>query len=93
MVLTLVALCFRRPSKALLVIAALGIYEGVRGDWDVGTRLGFLGTFFGLSRSGHVHHDELLVVHLIVRGALLPVSLELRDQESRPAGCPRIREY
>jgi hypothetical protein len=89
MVLALVALCFRRSSKVLLTIAAVGIYEGVRGGWDVGTRLEFLGTFFGLSRSGHVHYGELLVAHVMVMGALLLVSLELRDQESLHAAGPK----
>ena len=69
MVLALVALCFRRPSKALLAIAALEIYGRVRGGWGVGTRFGILGNIFGLSRSGHVHYGELLAEHLIVTGA------------------------
>lgn len=86
--LALIVLCFRRPSKILISIAIAGIYSSLRGGWGVATRLEFLGTFFGLSRRGHVHYNELIVTHIVLMVALLLVSLELLDQESRTEATP-----
>jgi hypothetical protein len=76
------ALCSSKSARVTVWIAAFGVYNCLRGEYSVATRLEFEGTFFGLSRSGHVHYGGLLTAHLVVMVALLLASLDLRDEES-----------
>lgn len=82
MVVALVFLCLRGPARVITWIAAGGAYINLRGR--LATRLEFEGTFFGLSRGGHVHYGGLLAAHLVVIVALFLASLDLRDEESSP---------
>jgi hypothetical protein len=96
------ALCSNKSARLTVWIAAFGIYNCLRGEYGVATRLEFEGTFFGLSRSGHVVHGGLLAAHLVVMVALFLASLDLRDEASaeetrernripvEPAGAPVI---
>jgi len=77
-----VALCSLKSARVIIWIAAFGIYNCLRGEYGVGTRLEFEETFFGLSRSGHVHYGGLLAAHLVVMVALVLASLDLRDEQS-----------
>ena len=81
MVVVLLALCFRMRTRITSGIAMAGGWIAFRG-WGVATRLEFEGTFFGLSRAGHVHYGGLVAAHLVVMVALFFASLELRDEES-----------
>jgi hypothetical protein len=84
LLLALVALCLRAPSKVIILISFVGLCSSLRA-WSpvsVATRLEFHDTFFGSYRGGQVHFGELMFTNVVVMALLLMVSLDVRDQES-----------
>lgn len=89
MVVALVILGLRMPVRIVTWISVAALYSALRGR--LSTRLEFEGTFFGLSRHGHVYDGALLAAHLVVMGVLFLASLDLSYEQASQEAKPRNR--
>ncbi len=80
MAAALAAISLGKPAKTLIGIALFGTCSSLSFR-SIATRLEFQGTFYGISRQGHVHSINLFVAHVVVFVALFLVALDMRDKE------------